>query len=435
MSAEDEDREVAGTRTGKGRALTSLMLLPACLGAAAASLRAGLDLLYRGRPGLSPLTRLGSSHAAGLYAEGWTLVLGTGRGGPRCMLDLLLCNPGDASYLVDTTAAYLSLSFWDGGSGWQLVDRYSLRHFHPSMERGEILLGPHENPRCSLRLAPGDGGVWVAVSGTMERSSFIRREFPGSAQDISWDLRLLFLDTWYPDAKLDALSGSGYALSPCGVSFACRPARSEGALKVNESLFELGTGGEAPAPAWLLQRWGGPFPDGEGRLLCLAGGAGAADAAVFLSAPLPATGPGCGEGRSHYRPSSLFVRRGNRAGMVRDNPLDRRRLRSHLSEMGPAAPGDEGPASLSARVDARLAAGRVTVTAETCGGDRLDLLLPGTHGQCVMRSWYPRGRLLLRGSSGEQERLQADLMVERTVGGWWDRVADFIEIPIDLEAP
>ena len=65
---------------------------------------------------------------------------------------------------------------------------------------------------------------------------------------------------------------------------------------------------------------------------------------------------------------------------------------------------------------------------------RLEALLPGTHGQCVLRSWLPCGSLTVE-RSGKSSRLDAQVIIEGTWGGWWDRVAEFVEIPVDLENP
>gem|GEM_PF-3148639 len=393
-------------------------------------LRRGLEGAAGGRPGLAPVSRALTRRGPAPYAEQWSLALGYPRQGWHFLLDLILCNPTDLSYEVETTATYISVCYRDGSGGWQLLDRYSLRHFHASPERGEVLVGMRENPRCLLRLRREEGGFRLSVSGCLERHPFLRRGFQEAGQDISWDLHILFREAHYPDALLDSFPRLGRAIRPCGASFLCSPSEVLGMFKVNEVIYEAGAAGE-PLQAWFLQRWGSSPCAGEREMFCLAGKGGEEDAAV-LRTPLPLGEPT----RPHPGSSSgsnlfLFLRRGGRRIFLRNTPLHSSRLRMLAWETGfgtAKTPASPLRVELVSRSPYTRAAAQAILPA------RLEALLPGTHGQCVLRSWLPCGSLTVE-RSGKSSRLDAQVIIEGTWGGWWDCVAEFVEIPVDLENP
>ncbi len=388
----------------------------------------GLERAYRGIPGLAPISRVPGLRGPVSYAESWTLVLGSAGESGRFLLDIIICNPTDISYEVETTAAYLSLSFWGGSGGWQLLDRYSLRHFHASPARGEIVVGVRENPRCLLRLSREEGGFRLSTWGCLERSSFLRRGFKGTSQDISWDLRVLFREGRYPDAILEILPRRSACTRPRGMSFLCLPREVSGMIKANEVVYQPGDGDALPF-AWFLQRRGSTLCSGGRDMFCLS--EGSADLAALLRTDLPSGEDPRGRKGNRVSDPFLYLKQGHRAVILRNNPLERQRLRLLSWETGfgvREATAHHFRAEMASRFRGRVFSVRAV------SSERLDILLPDMHGRCILRSWYPKGRIEVL-HRGIARRLDAEIIVESACGGWWDCAADYLEIPVDLENP
>ena len=404
--------------------------------AGAHALLRNLDHVYRGSLVHSPLSHALHFKGESLYGENWTFLVEDPERDLHVMITLAVCNPADTSYLSETTAAYLSFACRYRGGGWQLLDRYPLHQFHASEDRGEVRLGPYQDPRCFFKETTRDGLTLVESVGDLERETFLSNNYPGPLKDISWDFRLRFEGAWYPDAWIDQLRGVGRYLKPSGVSLSCRATDIRGGLKINDSFFDLNPEQSGSSRAFLLHRWG-PFPGGPGQsLTCVAGGEDASSA--FLACRFP--GDATPRHARRADPFSLlfYLHDGAGSSVLRNNPLRHGILRAE------SASRDRGGSAMP-RVTARgRDRGRdyhAEVIPDEAGS--LRLVFPGPTGECIHQLWSPSSRLVLlreasrsrfRSSSEPDDSLDlpADLILEWADGDWWDQVADMIEIPIDL---